>query len=154
MSKNHGYKKQLKYLIPSISFIFSTLIVLIGSFTLFKGSIESILNKSPDSNLALLINAVDNFFKDAIYFGFAAAAVFAISSLITSTLKRKSFSNPQLKTTFLYSFYILILSVAFIILMAATKPENSTFTLNMLSYVASFIYLLYNSSKNKTGKSD
>lgn len=121
-------------------FIFFYILYLIGS-------INKILNIAPNSNLALLIEILTNFWKEALAISLGISGIFLITSfsvlfLLIKKLKKEIYKKELMRILKL-SILLYVSSFLFVILMAATKPEDSSFTLTFLPYIGSILLFGY-----------
>lgn len=111
------------------------------------GSINKILNIAPNSNLALLIEILTNFWKEALAISLGISGIFLISSfsvlfLLIKKLKKEIYKKELMRILKLF-ILLYVSSFLFVILMAATKPEDSSFTLTFLPYIGSILLFGY-----------
>lgn len=111
------------------------------------GSINKILNIAPNSNLALLIEILTNFWKEALAISLGISGIFLITSfsvlfLLIKKLKKEIYKKELMRILKL-SILLYVSSFLFVILMAATKPEDSSFTLTFLPYIGSILLFGY-----------
>lgn len=121
-------------------FIFFYILYLIGS-------INKILNIAPNSNLALLIEILTNFWKEALAISLGISGIFLITSfsvlfLLIKKLKKEIYKKELMRILKLF-ILLYVSSFLFVILMAATKPEDSSFTLTFLPYIGSILLFGY-----------
>ncbi|MDW3783650.1 hypothetical protein QI349_02740 [Staphylococcus saprophyticus] len=120
-------------------------------------SIANLLLTAPNSNLSLLVDTLKTFWFDSLIISFAISS-FVASIVITFQFLKLFFLIDKkviLKSTkreIIIEFYtvtlklfvlLFITTFSFIILMAATKPANSSFTLNFLPYIGSILLFGY-----------
>lgn len=111
------------------------------------GSINKILNIAPNSNLALLIEILTNFWKEALAISLGISGIFLITSfsvlfLLIKKLKKEIYKKELMRILKLF-ILLYVSSFLFVILMAATKPEDSSFTLTFLPYIGSILLFGY-----------
>ncbi|WP_270893074.1 hypothetical protein [Staphylococcus saprophyticus] len=110
-------------------------------------SINKILNIAPNSNLALLVEILTNFWKEALAISLGISGIFLITSfsvlfLLIKKLKKEIYKKELMKILKLF-ILLYVSSFLFVILMAATKPEDSSFTLTFLPYIGSILLFGY-----------
>lgn len=111
------------------------------------GSINKILNIAPNSNLALLVEILANFWKEALAISLGISGVFLIASCsvlfsLVRKINKEIYKKYAIKTIKLF-ILLYVSSFLFVILMAATKPEDSSFTLTFLPYIGSILLFGY-----------
>lgn len=128
-----------------ISILFAMLIIEYFNFT--SNAAKSILEKAPNSNFAILLNAINEFWFDSLFVSFGLAGIahviagiyFALFQYKKSNMKTKDY-NYRILATFII---VTLISFIFVLTMAATKPNNSSIVFSLISYIGSTFIFMY-----------
>lgn len=156
------YVSRFKECISSFAFfssvvIFAFLWASIYYFYSSSKSIENLLLTAPNSNLSLLIDTLKTFGLDSIIISFAISSfivsiiiifrylwfVYLIEEKIILKHTKREFIFKTITEIVKLFVLLFVTTFSFIILMAATKPENSSFALNFLPYIGSILLFGY-----------
>lgn len=128
-----------------IYFLFAILIIEYFNFT--SNSVKSILEKAPNSNFAILLNAINEFWVDSLLVGCGLAGIAHVIAGIYFTLvqyKKGNMKTNDFNYRILATFTIVtLISFIFVLTMAATKPNNSSIVFNLISYIGSTFIFMY-----------
>lgn len=148
-AKKYYVAKKLKTEFPAIILAILGFLAIIIVFLMFSFDASiSILEKAPNSNFALLLNTFHNFWFDSLFFSFGLAGVAYVIAGIYFALtnyKYEHISSKEYILKILLTFVLVtFISFIFVIIMAATKPENSSIIFSLFSYIGSIIIFMYN----------
>lgn len=148
-------KKSLK-IILIIILIIILLISTIGYFIGISGATKNLILAEPESNLALLVTTLDKLWFDSLIFSFGLSGmfylIFFIYYLIMYSINKDIIHSINIAKLFLAVLIILLTSFVFVVIMTATKPENTSIIFSLFSYIGSiflFGYTVFFKDKNK-----
>lgn len=158
-AKKNNVTKKLTTKFPAIIIAGSGFLAIVIGFLEFSFDASiSILEKAPGSNFALLFKTLNEFWFDSLFFSIGLAGValvvFGIYFALTN-YKYEYISSKEYFLKILLTFVLVtFISFIFVIIMAATKPENSSIIFSLFSYIGSIIIFMYTVfSKDKKNES-